>query len=270
MVVRSLRRIIIHLSFLGRVKISMGIRFACHVCSKRLNIKQELAGRRGICPACSAKFRIPLRDAEKSTPIDSPRPINGQAEAGQSMAGGNQAGGHQAGGNQADGHQSVAQASQPQADIDLIDDDSTSTWYVRPPSGGQYGPATGEILRQWINEGRVAATSLLWREGWPQWREAKEALPQLAGRLPDSGSEPTLAATRVSSREADEFGFGAALNSEAAESVVSSLDTAYQPNDRADVGSDRRVRSDYRTMTITILTVLAVGLVFALGFVLSR
>ncbi len=263
----------------------MGIRFACHVCSKRLNIKQELAGRRGICPACSAKFRIPLHDAEKSIPIDSPRPINGQAEAGQSMAGGNQAGGHQAGGhqagghqagghqaggNQADGHQSVAQASQPQADIDLIDDDSTSTWYVRPPSGGQYGPATGEILRQWINEGRVAATSLLWREGWPQWREAKEALPQLAGRLPDSGSEPTLAATRVSSREADEFGFGATLNSEAAESVVSSLDTAYQPNGRADVGSDRRVRSDYRTMTITILTVLAVGLVFALAFVLSR
>ncbi len=48
----------------------MGIRFACHVCDKQLNIKQELAGRRGVCPACSSRFRIPLEDAERSTPID--------------------------------------------------------------------------------------------------------------------------------------------------------------------------------------------------------
>ena len=28
----------------------MGIRFACHVCGKHLNIKRDLAGRRGVCP----------------------------------------------------------------------------------------------------------------------------------------------------------------------------------------------------------------------------
>ena len=50
---------------------SMGIRFACHECGKRLNIKNEFAGRRGVCPACSAKMRIPLSDAETSTPSKS-------------------------------------------------------------------------------------------------------------------------------------------------------------------------------------------------------
>ena len=50
----------------------MGIRFACHVCAKQLNIKEELAGKRGICPACSSKFRIPKQDAERSLPIEDP------------------------------------------------------------------------------------------------------------------------------------------------------------------------------------------------------
>ena len=28
-------------------------------------------------------------------------------------------------------------------------------WYVRPPSGGQYGPAKDDLMRTWIAEGRV-------------------------------------------------------------------------------------------------------------------
>ncbi|EMI53590.1 hypothetical protein RSSM_04930 [Rhodopirellula sallentina SM41] len=55
--------------------------------------------------------------------------------------------------------------------------DASSTWYVRPPSGGQYGPANGPTLGQWIEEGRVADTAMLWRDGWPDWRIAKEVLP---------------------------------------------------------------------------------------------
>ena len=36
-------------------------------------------------------------------------------------------------------------------------------WYVRPPSGGQFGPAPGELMRTWLGEGRVdAADSLVW------------------------------------------------------------------------------------------------------------
>lgn len=217
----------------------MGIHFACHVCSKKLNIKQELAGRRGICPACSARFRIPLHDTDKSAPVDTPlssehaRPTNGHARAGQAVA---------------DAAESIAtiQADAVGQSIELIEDDPSNTWYVRPPSGGQYGPATGEILRQWISEGRVAATSLLWREGWPQWREAKDALPELVDKLPDSVSDAGVS-RRVSSREADEFGFGDSLISGAGERVVASKDNTPLPKGRADVGTDRRTRSDHRT-----------------------
>lgn len=53
-------------------------------------------------------------------------------------------------------------------------------WYVRPPSGGQYGPATAAVMRGWIQEGRVSADSLVWREGWREWQEAGRVFPQLA------------------------------------------------------------------------------------------
>jgi hypothetical protein len=52
-------------------------------------------------------------------------------------------------------------------------------WYVRPPSGGQFGPATGDVMRNWLTEGRVSTDSLVWREGWRDWQEAGQVFSQL-------------------------------------------------------------------------------------------
>ena len=52
-------------------------------------------------------------------------------------------------------------------------------WYVRPPTGGQFGPATSEIIRGWLAEGRISADTLVWREGWRDWQEAGGVFPQL-------------------------------------------------------------------------------------------
>jgi hypothetical protein len=54
-------------------------------------------------------------------------------------------------------------------------------WYVRPPSGGQFGPASGELMRTWLSEGRVGVESLVWREGWRDWQEAGKVFPKLRG-----------------------------------------------------------------------------------------
>lgn len=73
-------------------------------------------------------------------------------------------------------------------------------WYVRPPTGGQFGPATADIMRNWIAEGRVSADTLVWREGWRDWQEASEVFPQFgAGRAaistgPMIGTNPGAAA----------------------------------------------------------------------------
>lgn len=68
----------------------------------------------------------------------------------------------------------------PAAAPDPLSEAPDAVWYVRPPSGGQYGPAASAIMRNWIQEGRVSADSLVWREGWPDWREAQSVFPQLS------------------------------------------------------------------------------------------
>ena len=52
-------------------------------------------------------------------------------------------------------------------------------WYVRPASGGQFGPAGADVMRSWIEDGRVSADSMVWREGWRDWRDASEVFVEL-------------------------------------------------------------------------------------------
>jgi hypothetical protein len=70
---------------------------------------------------------------------------------------------------------------QPAGPPDPLTEAPDSVWYVRPPSGGQFGPATSSVMRSWLQEGRISADSLVWREGWRDWQEALGVFPQLRG-----------------------------------------------------------------------------------------
>jgi len=73
---------------------------------------------------------------------------------------------------------------------DPIGQAPTAIWYVRPPSGGQYGPARGDIMRKWVAEGRVSGDSLVWREGFAEWKPAGQLFPSLAGAGPSVSTPP--------------------------------------------------------------------------------
>ena len=194
----------------------MGIRFACHACGKHLNIKADLAGKRGICPACKCRFRIPTEDTQRSSPIEEPRrmatpttPTVNPAVASATSEPGHEEPDHQetvqetkqAAVQQQPADTAIAAAGQMSA-LDLLTSDPSATWYVRPPTGGQYGPANGEILRQWIGEGRVAPAALIWRDGWPSWREASEAMPELNTSSPNASSTTAGAQVATASSQA--------------------------------------------------------------------
>ncbi len=237
----------------------MGIRFACHVCEKRLNIKRELAGRRGICPVCTARIRIPLADAEKSTPVEQKKLV----ASGVDTTPGDVAINRHLPATR--GRTSTADPSaigdQRQGDsIDSLTEDTLASWYVRPPSGGQYGPATTTVLKQWIDEGRVATTALLWREGWPQWREACEALPEFAGRLPINRG--AMSASGAAAPPED----GISPTLAAAESQSVSARVAEQ----AEIELARRSRSMRRIQMIGVLSVVALVLILVLAFIAAR
>jgi hypothetical protein len=158
----------------------MGIRLHCPN-GHKVHVKSFLAGRRGVCPHCGAKFDIPKAGADVSTddagadeiavvpsvesPAESPSP--------KSMA---------AGDIPAAGSASPAAASTPQA--------SGEIWYLRHPLHGHFGPTNWETLRRWAAEERISAESLIWREGWPDWQPAAALLPSL------TSSESAVAAPR--------------------------------------------------------------------------
>ena len=60
-------------------------------------------------------------------------------------------------------------------------------------NGTKYGPIELEQLRQWIAEGRVTATDLVWTEGMPSWLPAASAT-ELAGAVPAGGAAPVQSA----------------------------------------------------------------------------
>lgn len=187
----------------------MGIRFRCHFCNKSLNVKDQLAGRRGKCPGCSGSFRIPTHDAELSIPLDEPARSSNSALPSSALPSSTTPSGEkpqgpqsktesatESAGSTSTGEPSTAEL--PSSLIPWID----ARWFVRPPSGGQYGPATTRMLADWIVERRVTPETFLWREGMETWQLATLVVPDVFGSpVPTSGMllppavdelEPTL------------------------------------------------------------------------------
>jgi hypothetical protein len=165
----------------------MGIRFRCHVCDERLHVKFFQAGRKGRCPHCQSRFRVPNEDSDFSIPLESAKR---ESKAISSNV------------NDEDSPKveeaiaSVATMESPSAEPPPPE---TSTpihlpaharWFVRPPSGGVYGPADTRTLESWISQRRVTADSYIWREGMDIWCLASELMPDAFGLAP--GANRTL------------------------------------------------------------------------------
>jgi len=108
----------------------MGIRFQCEHCQHGLNLKSELAGRRGICPKCKGKFRIPLESVSRDSDTDS----------------------------------ALLESEALSSEFTLppvISPVSGPLYWVCPPSGGRYGPADRTLLLEWARQDRITKDSLL-------------------------------------------------------------------------------------------------------------
>ncbi|MGD9634015.1 MAG: DUF4339 domain-containing protein [Pirellulales bacterium] len=132
----------------------MGIRFLCPN-GHKLNVKAELAGKRGSCPECGAKLTIPAASA-------SPQEAPAAAAA-------------------------VVVEAAP----------TGAAWYLRSAAGEQVGPLSELQFRAWIAGGRLAADTLVWREGWAEWKPAHSIpdllpVPLVAAPPPAPVSEPIV------------------------------------------------------------------------------
>lgn len=180
----------------------MGIRFSCHICNYGLHVKDFQAGKRGRCPQCNGSFRIPKKDSPYSIAIDewtSSTPSTAAPTSTETKRS------RSSGSIDYDSNVAVADrterpqkakksdpttTSQPNSNATSAKPTDSSSlppsllkagnanWFVRPPSGGQYGPASSWLLSEWILERRVTADSLLWYEGMAQWQLASLLVPE--------------------------------------------------------------------------------------------
>ncbi|OHB66014.1 MAG: hypothetical protein A2V70_13245 [Planctomycetes bacterium RBG_13_63_9] len=179
----------------------MGIRFYCPS-GHKLNVKEYQAGMKGICPVCGTRVQIPVESTRKSSKAErgdagrrgsasgaapqTPSTTEGRFSAEVDVAGDppvmaaaepSDAFAIGAGPAKVD---SLGLAGQPRSGaVDPLAEAGDAVWYVRPASGGQFGPASGEVMRTWIDEGRVSGKCLVWREGWRDWQEASQVFTQL-------------------------------------------------------------------------------------------
>jgi hypothetical protein len=159
----------------------MGIRFYCPS-GHKLNVKDFQAGRTGICPHCGAKLRIPLESTRPSSRSRKSRSKKTTAGPTTPIAGGvvSPPPSSPPGAPMAFDVTSAGPAGTQTAPFDPLAEAGDVVWYVRPTSGGQFGPANSDVMRAWLTEGRVNSDALVWREGWREWQEAGNVFPQLA------------------------------------------------------------------------------------------
>jgi hypothetical protein len=180
----------------------MGIRFFCPN-GHKLNVKDFQAGQTGICPFCGVKMPIPLQSTRRS----SKRRRSLQEGGGEAVG--------VLASQTAEGDSPIfaetkigtvpaeTKIERVPADTkigrvpsnrvtsrDPLAEAGDAVWYVHPPSGGQFGPAAAELMRAWIAEGRISVDSLVWHEGWQNWRTAGRVFPQLSLSAAISGRNP--------------------------------------------------------------------------------
>lgn len=174
---------------------TMGIKFLCPN-GHRLNVKAFLAGKRAVCPKCGEKVLVPTQSDPNAS--KSKREATSAASASQNAAPGTAIAQPTVPTSAEVSHTqaapTLAAVAPGAAATDPIAEAPTAVWYLRPPSGGQYGPASADVMRSWMAEGRVSGDSLVWRSDWPDWRSAAATFPQLGGNQAAGGSPLTAPA----------------------------------------------------------------------------
>ncbi|MEZ6134737.1 MAG: GYF domain-containing protein [Pirellulaceae bacterium] len=269
----------------------MGIRFRCHHCDHELHVKDFQGGKRGRCPECGGKFRIPPHDADYSLTIEraaasaetvavaasaAAKPKASTALHGQSKSRNASLTDPTTARDLPPASSQNDQARMPAHDLSPAHDRTTDslqvesapssadatpqmpralesapdgTWYVRPISGGQYGPAPSDTFMQWLLEGRISQDALVWRDGWEQWISGAQAFPDYFAAAPSVASMPPPVAGAPTP----------ALNSASADSPAVTL----THSERNRLARKRKKRVRY-IWILSILTVLFICLIVAL------
>lgn len=146
-------------------------------------------------------------------------------------------------------------------------------WYVRPPSGGQYGPATTQTLLDWIKQRRITADSLIWREGLENWALARDLIPEpFGGQVPAAGPTASLPASlpdpKALATSAPPTSQPSSLATSVPQATPVPLPTAVLK--KGQVANKKKQQMRQQWWILGLLSVFSIGLIIALIVVLNR
>lgn len=162
----------------------MGIRFYCPN-GHKLNVKEKLAGKRGVCPQCGVKLLIPLKSTRPSSREEREKQQKLAANANGNpndfdVFADDQGTAEIAISYDESGNMTAATLTSATGPaLTTAFDDPSVVWYVQLPDGQRFGPATLAIMRSWVDERRIGPNMLVWREGWQDWIEARHVFPEI-------------------------------------------------------------------------------------------
>ncbi|MBM3964725.1 MAG: DUF4339 domain-containing protein [Planctomycetes bacterium] len=271
----------------------MGIRFNCHLCNHPLHVKDFQANKRGKCPSCQGSFRVPSKSADYSIPLDPklasssgvlmpiPKSKSKRDTTGSSGSESEKVSitALEKASTQTDAAVTTKKGGQVAVDPTTASSSTKSTdaaaipqtsdipasllphidarWFVRPPSGGQYGPATTPMLVDWIAERRITADSFLWREGMESWLSAVELIPERFGPIPVA---PVSAASNTTITPANEV----------ANELFREASPGSMASSKAAVTTKKKRQQREQWIVLGLLVTIAISLAAALIYLLWR
>ena len=165
----------------------------------RMKVKDELAGKKGLCPDCGVKFRIPLKDAP-AVVVAAPQ---GTAQVAAvlpvahfvaidpvSLAGLPRARSLEISQTPENVTSKEARESVPvNHDIELEEPSERQfhptifqnvqlAWSITFPGGDPSDPLPAEQLQDWLEEGQATGDELVWRTDWPEWIPVRQVFPE--------------------------------------------------------------------------------------------
>jgi hypothetical protein len=151
----------------------------------RIKVKDYLAGKIGICPSCSARFRIPPANAsparvpdreaasglrpESGVPVKSGLPVAAAVSLDEALPAPSPAD---------SGDTMLVEISTDELMIPAaISEAAAASWCIAVPGGQPSAAMTGDALLDWLTSGRATGGELVWRSDWSDWRPVTEVFP---------------------------------------------------------------------------------------------
>lgn len=146
----------------------------------RINVKDSFAGRKGRCPTCGTKFRVPAAGSAipaAGSPLPTARllelapavvatlprvlPLDEPASAPTAPA-------------PAPAPTSAPIEPPAPALHPVLAERPDLTWCIAFPGGEPTEPLPAESMQAWLDSGQAEGHEVVWRSDWPEWRPARD------------------------------------------------------------------------------------------------